>query len=284
VSSSNKRERDLARAKYERQQQRRSERQQARHKRNQVLAVVGALVLVMAAVLTIVLSTRGSDTVAEATPTDSATATASPSTSATASSAPSPTVSLPVKGCVGDPVPTTKTATYTAPTTNLSTTQTHLITFKTNCGDIVVEINPKAITTGTAVSYLADQGFYDMSDCFRLTTTGIFVLQCGSPTNDGKGGPGFLLADENLPANVPNNYPAGTVAMANSGPNTGGSQFFIVYKDTTLGPNYTIWGTVKSGLDIVKRVAEAGAVGGSDGHPNQDIVITKATTSTLPAG
>lgn len=85
--------------------------------------------------------------------------------------------------------------------------------------------------------------------------------------------------DENLPANAPGNYPAGTIAMANSGLDsngngTNGSQFFIVYKDTSLPPSYTIWGVVTSGLDIVKRVAAAGVVGGgTDGTPVQKIAI-----------
>ncbi len=91
--------------------------------------------------------------------------------------------------------------------------------------------------------------------------------------------------DENLPASGANNYPAGTVAMANSGPGTSGSQFFIVYKDTTLGPDYTIWGKVVSGLDVVQNVAAAGVQTGAGAPaPNQAIVITKATTGTSLAG
>jgi peptidyl-prolyl cis-trans isomerase B (cyclophilin B) len=136
--------------------------------------------------------------------------------------------------------------------------------------------------------FLAQQGFYTDSDCFRLTTDGIFVLQCGSPNNDGTGGPGYELPDENLPSATGVNYPRGTVAMANAGPGTGGSQFFIVYKDTTLPASYTIWGTVVSGLDVVEKVAGAGVAAGNatptDGSPAQPIVITKATTSDKPAG
>jgi peptidyl-prolyl cis-trans isomerase B (cyclophilin B) len=139
--------------------------------------------------------------------------------------------------------------------------------------------------TTQSMAFLAAQGYYTDSDCFRLTTQGIFVLQCGSPSNDGQGGPGYQLADENLPTSVDNNYPAGTVAMANAGAGTGGSQFFIVYKDTTLGPNYSIWGKVVSGLDVVSRVAAAGEKTGSgDGAPNQAIVITKASTRATQAG
>jgi peptidyl-prolyl cis-trans isomerase B (cyclophilin B) len=107
-------------------------------------------------------------------------------------------------------------------------------------------------------------------------------LQCGDPTGTGTGGPGFNIPDENLPQAVENNYPAGTVAMANAGPGTSGSQFFLVYQDTTLGPNYTIWGTLISGLDILQTIASAGVVdGGTDGAPASAVTIesTKVTIS-----
>jgi peptidyl-prolyl cis-trans isomerase B (cyclophilin B) len=92
------------------------------------------------------------------------------------------------------------------------------------------------------------------------------------------GGPGFTYPDENLPANAPNNYPAGTVAMANSGPGTNGSQFFLVFADTSLGADYTIWGKITKGLDIVQAIAKAGVKGGGgDGTPNTKIALTKVT-------
>jgi len=107
-------------------------------------------------------------------------------------------------------------------------------------------------------------------------------LQCGDPTGTGTGGPGFNIPDENLPEAVENNYPAGTVAMANAGPGTSGSQFFLVYQDTTLGPDYTIWGSITSGLDILQTIASAGVVdGGADGTPATGVTIesTKVTIS-----
>ena len=106
------------------------------------------------------------------------------------------------------------------------------------------------------------------------------MLQCGSPTNDGTGGPGYTLPDENLPAAAGVNYPAGTVAMANAGAETNGSQFFIVYEDTTLPAELHDLGQVVSGLDVVQNVAAAGVAGAvrADGPPAQPIVITKATT------
>jgi peptidyl-prolyl cis-trans isomerase B (cyclophilin B) len=153
--------------------------------------------------------------------------------------------------------------------------------FVTNCGNIVVTtVGTKAPITLTQLSTLARGGYFNNSLCHRLTTQGLYVLQCGDPTATGGGGPNFTYRDENLPAEGLNNYPAGTVAMANSGPGTNGSQFFLVFADTTLGANYTIWGTVTQGLEIVKAIAKAGVKGGgADGAPNQPIAIKRVTVS-----
>ncbi|MBU6264203.1 MAG: peptidylprolyl isomerase [Actinomycetales bacterium] len=135
-------------------------------------------------------------------------------------------------------------------------------TFTTNCGVIEVSLNSKAPITITSLAALIKGKYYDNSLCHRLTTQGLFVLQCGDPTLTGAGNPtgwkGYL--DENLPKNATNNYPTGTVAMANSGPGTNGSQVFFVYDNTTLGPNYTIWGKITKGLDIVQYIAKQGAI------------------------
>lgn len=161
------------------------------------------------------------------------------------------------------------------------------LTFTTNCGDIVITLNPKAPQTITNMSALANAGYFNKSVCHRLTTQGLFVLQCGDPTATGSGSPtGWKgYADENLPKDGPKNYPAGTVAMANSGPGTNGSQFFLVYADTQLGPNYTIWGTITKGLDLVKKIGDVGAysmngnqaVYAADGYPIQFVEIVKAS-------
>ncbi len=91
-----------------------------------------------------------------------------------------------------------------------------------------------------------------------------------------------LVVDENLPEDALSNYPAGTVAMANSGPGTAGSQFFIVYRTTTLPASYTVWGTVETGLDIVAEVAAAGTIDGStDGAPLQSVMIQQATAEPV---
>ena len=156
-------------------------------------------------------------------------------------------------------------------------------TFKTNCGDIQIAADGvSAPLTVISMTYLANKGYFDNSPCHRLTTQGIFVLQCGDPTASGSGGPAWQVPDENLPTGTGNIYPAGSVAMANSGANTNGSQFFIVYDDNSrLGANYTIWGKVTKGLDIVKTIAALGSNnsnGVGDGAPNQAITIERATS------
>ena len=157
------------------------------------------------------------------------------------------------------------------------------ISFTTNQGEIVIETTPAlAPLTVNAIAALAQKNYFDNTICHRLTTEGIYVLQCGDPTGTGTGGPGFNIPDENLPQPTENNYPAGTVAMANAGPGTSGSQFFLVYQDTSLGPDYTIWGSITSGIDILQTIATAGVVdGGTDGAPVTGVTIesTKVTIS-----
>jgi len=161
------------------------------------------------------------------------------------------------------------------------------LTLTTNCGDIVISLfGAQAPITVTSIAALANASYYNNSLCHRLTTEGIYVLQCGDPTASGSGSPtgwtGYV--DENLPKATGVNYPAGTVAMANSGPKTNGSQFFLVYQDTTLGANYTIWGKITKGLDLVQKVGEVGAYQMSgtqamyagDGYPIQTVEIKKA--------
>jgi peptidyl-prolyl cis-trans isomerase B (cyclophilin B) len=155
-----------------------------------------------------------------------------------------------------------------------------VITFNTNCGDIVIEAFSKRAPVATSMlTGLISAKFYDQSICHRMINSSTAaLLQCGDPTDSGYGGPAFQFKDENLPMSVMNNYPAGTVAMANSGPNTNGSQFFIMAANTTLDPYYTVWGRVTKGLEIVKAVVATGTLeGGEVGRPKVKIAIEKAT-------
>jgi peptidyl-prolyl cis-trans isomerase B (cyclophilin B) len=125
---------------------------------------------------------------------------------------------------------------------------------------------------------LAEQGYFDGTTCHRLTTQGILVLQCGDPTASGSGGPGYSFADE-LTGNE--TYPTGTLAMANAGPDTNGSQFFIVYGDTPLPPSYTVFGTVDDAtVAAIEKVAQDGtdnSNGEGDGAPNTPVDISSVS-------
>lgn len=148
---------------------------------------------------------------------------------------------------------------------------------ETSAGDIpIILTGDRTPCTVESFVSLAQQQYFSNTECHRLTTSGIFVLQCGDPTGTGRGGPGYRFADE---LDGSETYPAGTVAMANAGPGTNGSQFFLVYADTTLQPDYTVFGTMSpEGLAIVEKIAAAGAAGGaSDGAPANPVTITGVT-------
>ncbi|MFC1409809.1 peptidylprolyl isomerase [Streptacidiphilus sp. N1-12] len=165
----------------------------------------------------------------------------------------------------------------TAPAMSIDTAAAYSATLKTSCGDIGIKLDAKAApTTVNSFVFLAQQEYFNHVKCHRLTTSGIYVLQCGDPTGSGSGGPGYSFADENLkdPAIQGGTYPAGTVAMANSGPNTNGSQFFLVYQASQLSPAYTPFGTITSGMDILAHIAKDGTgTGGADGAPKDSVVI-----------
>jgi peptidyl-prolyl cis-trans isomerase B (cyclophilin B) len=156
-------------------------------------------------------------------------------------------------------------------------------TLETNCGEIVMQLDGKAAPqTVSSFVFLAQKHYFDETPCHRLTTSGIYVLQCGDPTGSGSGGPGYGFGIENAPPNGV--YPAGTLAMARTNdPNSNGSQFFIVYKKTSLptdGGGYSIFGTVTRGLDIVQQLAARGtdeANGPGDGQPTQPISLLSVT-------
>jgi peptidyl-prolyl cis-trans isomerase B (cyclophilin B) len=113
---------------------------------------------------------------------------------------------------------------------------------------------------------LSEQGYFDDTPCHRLTVappSSIAVLQCGDPSGSGMGGPGYSFADE---LTGDETYPAGTLAMANAGPDTNGSQFFMVYADSTLEPHYTVFGQLDE--DSVTLLAALGALGTATGEPD----------------
>ena len=280
MAGSAKRERQLAREHYERQQARRAERA-SKQRRNRVATGVAIAVLVLVAAVS-VLSTQlggGNDTV---TAGSTSSPSASPPASATPTPTPTPSATAAAAGCtytksgtaakdVGLPAyDVKKAASYKKPFT---------ATIATDQGDVVVDMAAaKAPCTTNSFKHLAQAKYFDGTSCHRLTTENIYVLQCGDPTGQGSGGPGYQFGEENLPAEGQNNYPAGTVAMANAGAGTNGSQFFLVYKDTTLPPNYTIFGTITDGLDVVQKVAAKGVEGGgNDGAPAQKVTIKNVT-------
>jgi peptidyl-prolyl cis-trans isomerase B (cyclophilin B) len=132
---------------------------------------------------------------------------------------------------------------------------------------------------------LAGAGFFDGTPCHRLTTAGIFVLQCGDPTGQGSGGPGYTINDEPPTGLAPGSfsgtviYPRGTLAMAKTAaPDSGGSQFFLVSADSPLPPDYTVFGTVDPpGLATLDKVVAAGSDdsnGQGDGKPKTPVTLT----------
>ena len=275
MTSSNRRERDIARAKFERQQARRAEREAKARSQQRVIAIVVVAVLVIAGAGWAVFSMVGGDSASETTATDAV----DQGAEQTSDSADDVPATEPIVDLCAEPIPVrpNDVSFDSAPAPGATVPGT--LTLTTNCGDIVIDmLADEAPATVASMAFLADTGFYDATACHRLTTSGIFVLQCGDPAGDGTGGPGYQLPDENLPAEGEANYPAGTVAMANAGPGTAGSQFFLVYEDTTLPSGYTIWGQITQGLDLVRAIAEAGtANGGADGSPAQPVVIESAT-------
>ena len=171
--------------------------------------------------------------------------------------------------------------------------KTFTATIQTNCGSIVVELyGAKAPQTVASFIALA-KSYYANTPCHRLTTSGIYVLQCGDPTGTGTGTPGYQFGVENAPSTGA--YPAGTLAMARGEAlNSNGGQFFLVYRDSFIDPSsggYTIFGKVITGLSVLQRLASEGsdnAYGAQtgqtgDGHPNQPIGIQKITITEKKA-
>ena len=174
----------------------------------------------------------------------------------------------------------------TPQTEDVPATGTVTVNLETSQGPIGMELDRSvAPCTVNAIEHFAAEGYYDDTVCHRLTTSGIFVLQCGDPSGSGAGGPGFQFANEyptdelDGPATSPVIYPRGSIAMANAGPDTNGSQFFLNYEDSPLAPDYTYFGQIsEEGLATLDKVAEAGAEGGAaDGAPAEEVRIETAS-------
>ena len=294
VATKKERQRKLARDAYQRRLDRQAQRA-SRTRQLSVSAIVAVIVLAVgfgsAAILGVFSSPAKA---AKPAATSSTSPGAAASVSATPTPTPSPTnTAAMVNGKCRYTASGTAARKVTLPPARPHLKATYTATIKTNRGDIVIDLNSKApCTVGSFVS-LASQRYFNNTHCHRLTTTGIFVLQCGDPTGTGSGGPGYVFYSENLTSlkqvevaaigGKEAIYPAGTVAMANTGqPDSNGSQFFLVYKNTDLPASYTPFGTIVSGLNIVQNVAKAGSDnsnGTGDGHPKEKVQIESVTIS-----
>jgi peptidyl-prolyl cis-trans isomerase B (cyclophilin B) len=284
----NEQRRATAKRKLERQLERRAAKERKRRIYTIVGSAVGAIVVIGAIVATVVLTNRdsGSQTASAATTTP---------TSAT-SAAPSAPGQLPAFAAPANlgancqyPASADKASKPNNPprTGKIPTDPAQVsVSMATNQGNIGLQLdNAKSPCTVNSFASLAQQGFFNDTVCHRLTTSrGLAVLQCGDPTGQGTGGPGYQFENE-YPTNQyqpddpklqePVLYPRGTLAMANAGPGTNGSQFFLVYKDSQLPPNYTVFGTIdQTGLATLDKIAAAGtADGGQDGKPKNDVQV-----------
>ena len=268
MAGKKERQRKLAKERYERRMARQAHRD--RRTRRWIVSVIAVVVVAGFAVGGVLLASRSTGTTAAPTP--------SPSPSPTPSPTPS-TVAEPATHCtyLANPPAVRK---VTVPPVTPDYQATYQATITTNRGPIVIDLlNSKATCTVNSFVHLAAAGFYSRTPCPRLTTSGFYILQCGDPTGKGTGGPGYEFASENLTGAT---YPAGTLAMANSGaPDSNGSQFFLVYRDTSLPPSYTPFGKIVSGLNILQNVGKRGygpplnSAGG--GAPKESVEIESVT-------
>ncbi|WP_131767187.1 peptidylprolyl isomerase [Candidatus Protofrankia californiensis] len=270
VTSRTRRQRDLAAARAARQSERRAA---ARRRQRRVTAVVcaGALILLAGGATAALLVSGDDDATLAASPsasgsppvTPAASTQVGPCTYTADGREPSRPVSLPAAADTVDRSPTTMVI-----TTNKGTIKAALDAAKAPC-------------TVHALLTMANAKYFDNTSCHRETTQNIFVLQCGDPEGSSRGGPGFAYANENTDGA---RYTRGVVAMANSGPGTNGSQFFINYRDPNedgaqaLATNYTVVGTVTEGLNVLDALTSPGVEGGApDGAPVTKPQITSLT-------
>ncbi len=279
MAGKQERQRKLARERHERRLAREAQRRENARKMTKIVASSVAIVVIAAVVVVgvIALTRSGKSVAAKPPATPTATASSSPSPTATPSTTP---VTEPATHCTYPPKPPAS-RNVGLPPAKPNYKARYQATIKTNRGSIVIDLlNFKATCTVNSFVFLASKGYFNNTNCHRLTTSGIYVLQCGDPTGTGSGGPGYEFADENLTGAK---YTAATVAMANAGANTNGSQFFLVYKNSTLNPAYTPFGKIVSGLNIIQHVAKAGSNnsnGPGDGHPKDKVIIESVTIKT----
>jgi peptidyl-prolyl cis-trans isomerase B (cyclophilin B) len=279
----NEQRREAAKRKLDRQLARRAERAKAR-RRYAVAGGVGAVVLVIGIGVLIVTLSRGSNTTnTAATPaTPAGTGTATPHPDNKLADPPVRPKPLPASVDCQYPLTQQPPAKPVRPPLAGGTDAKGSVpaTLQTSAGPIGLTLD-RALAPCTVNSFLslAKQGFYTNSPCHRLVTNPtLHVLQCGDPTGSGTGGPGYTIPDEVFPELT---YGRGYVAMANTGqPNSGGSQFFLIYGQTQLPPQYTVFATIsQSGLAVLDRIAKAGDDGSLEpspggGKPNQPVTIT----------
>jgi peptidyl-prolyl cis-trans isomerase B (cyclophilin B) len=292
VAGSKERERRRARDRFEQQRSARLDRQRRNRKRAGIGLAVLCVLGLIAGVSTILVSGGGTATAAKK-PAAKVSATASPSATATASAS-AAAVTEPAQHCSYTSASDGTVVKASMPTSSPDYKAAYTASINTNLGPIKIDLaNSKATCTVNSFVHLAAANFWNNTQCHRLSTTeGLYMLQCGDPTAKasqtlscssatlGTGGPGYEFASENLPTAGSSGsviYKAGTVAMANEGGATNGSQFFLVFKDTTLGPDYTPFGTITSGLDILQNVAKAGTsctfAGAGGGVPKEKVII-----------
>jgi peptidyl-prolyl cis-trans isomerase B (cyclophilin B) len=273
--SSREREREYARRRYEKWAAKQAQRELERRKARRNAAVAGGTVVaVLAIVLGVVaLTGRSGSTSPAASPAASPSASPAASAATAANPCPAPAVKPPAKP-----------ATFkNPPPKSLAEGKAWKLTLVTTCGTITTTLDGAKAPQATASAiFLARQKFWAGTPCHRVTTEGIYVLQCGDPTGSGSGGPGYSFGPvENAPKNGV--YPAGTLAMARAAStDSNGSQFFIVYKQSSLpteGGGYTVFGKVTSGLDVVQKVAAGGAQPTGDGQPVRPVSIVSATVT-----
>ena len=250
----------------------------------QVFGVILAVILIVAAAIVVPKLVGSSDaaTPAAASTTPASTATGTP-TGGLASG------QKLAAGCTAPPAnQTAPKQQKEVPAKATAAGKTFVATVKTTCGDLTFELDgTKAPQTVASFINLAKTGYWAPSPCHRVTSEGIYVLQCGDPTGSGQGGPGYTFGIENAPKD--GKYPTGVLAMARTqDPNSNGGQFFITYKETQLptdGGGYTIFGKVTKGLDIVDKIAANKALPPSptDGTPVSPISILSVSVTEKKA-